>query len=181
MISSLLSALGLKNELPLGPAPGVRAVAGAVEVGDVLHAYVPRRDAPHRPGVVATPCVVLGRDVSQGRPVFLVAPLRALPKDAGAPSGTEVDLVAPETLKQAGINRAARADAADLRILPMDPAFFAAGARIGRIGSLDDASFDRMRAAYRTARQRQAMRDETRAIMRARAERLTRRSLPDAG
>jgi hypothetical protein len=164
MIASLLSALGLKDEPLLGPASGVRATARGVEVGDVLHAYVPRRDAPNRPGVVATPCIVLGRDVSQGRPVLLVAPLRALPKGAEAPSGTEIDLVAPETLKRAGINRAARADAADQRILPMDPAFFAAGARVGSIGSLDDPSFDRMRAAYRMACQRQAMRAEAREI-----------------
>jgi len=164
MLSGLLSALGLKDEPPLGPAPGVRGVARAVEVGDVLHAYVPRRDAPNRPGAVATPCVVLGRDVSQGRPVLLVAPLRALPKGAPAPAGTEVDLAGPETLKRAGVNRPARADAADQRILPMDPAFFAAGARVGAIGSLDDKTFDRMRDAYRTARQSQAMRQESREI-----------------
>lgn len=164
MLTGLLSALGLKDEPPLGPAPGVRSVPRAVEVGDVLHAYVPRRDAPNRPGALATPCVVLGRDVSQGRPVLLVTPLKALPKGADAPSGTEVDLVAPATLKRAGVNRPARADAADQRILPMEPAFFAAGARVGAIGSLDDPTFDRMRDAYRTARQSQAMRQEAREI-----------------
>jgi hypothetical protein len=164
MLSGLLSALGLKDEPPLGPAPGVRAVARAIEVGDVLHAYVPRRDAPNRPGAIAMPCVVLGRDVSQGRPVLLVAPLRALSKDAPAPTGTEVDLAGAEALKRTGINRPARADAADQRILPMDPAFFAAGARVGAIGSLDDQTFDRMRDAYRIARQSQAMRQESRQI-----------------
>jgi len=166
MISGLLSVLGLKDEPPLGPAPGARVIARGIEVGDVLHAYVPRRDAPQRPGVVATPCIVLGRDVWQGRPVLLVAPLRALSKHAGAPSRTEIDFVAPEVLKRAGINRPARVDVADQRILPMDPAFFAAGARIGSIGSLDDASFDRIRTAYRIARQCQAMRTETRVINR---------------
>lgn len=164
MLTGLLSALGLKNEPLLGPAPGVRSVARDIEVGDVLHAYVPSRDAPNRPGAIATPCIVLGRNIYQNRPVLLVAPLKALPKGAGAPSGTEVDLVEPKTLKRAGINRPARADAADQRILPMEPAFFAAGARVGAIGSLDDLAFNRLRDAYRTARQSQAMRQEAREI-----------------
>jgi len=74
MLSGLLSALGLKDEPPLGPAPGGRGVARAVEVGDVLHAYVARRNTPNRPGAVAAPCAGLGCDVSKGRPVFLVTP-----------------------------------------------------------------------------------------------------------
>lgn len=164
MLTGLLSALGLKDEPPLAPAPGVRPIVRAVEVGDVLHAYVPRPDAPNRPGVIATPCIVLGRDIFQGRPVLLVAPLKALPRGAGAPSRTEIDLVAPETLRRAGINRPARADAADQRIMPMEPAFFAAGARVGAIGSLDDPTFDRMREAYRAVCQSKAMRQETREI-----------------
>lgn len=46
----------------------------------------------------------------------------------------------------------------------MELAFFAIGARVGAIASLDDTTFDRMRDADRTARQSQAMRQESRAI-----------------
>jgi len=46
----------------------------------------------------------------------------------------------------------------------MELAFFAIGARVGAIARLDDTTFDRMRDADRTARQSQAMRQESREI-----------------